>query len=59
MRLNLISEPHIGLITDIWADLLEHYYAVRSEASEVLNTKIAVFCGMAPRRLVEGYHVSE
>jgi hypothetical protein len=55
MRFNLISEPHIGLIPDICVDLLESCYAVRSEASEVLNTKIAVFCCMAPPPLGEGY----
>jgi hypothetical protein len=55
MWFNLTSEPHMGIITDNWVDLLGSYYAVRSEASEVVNTKIAVFCGMAPRRLGEGY----
>jgi len=55
-----VVQPYIrtsyrGLITDIWTDLLESYYEVRSEASEVVNAKIAVFCGTAPRRLGEGY----
>jgi hypothetical protein len=32
------SETRIGQITDIWTDLLESFYALKSQASEMVET---------------------